>query len=138
MVSNTIESWKQYLTHEDYEYLFQYIENIKNGVLNDKMIILAGPARSGKSTLKNDIISYLGNELCGHCPLSGEFIYDETIKPLGFFCEIDMISRSKKNNQAIINFIKYKQSFIADTSDIEKVNSKLLEHSIVIMMTHIF
>ena len=52
MVSNTIESWKQYLTHEDYEYLFQYIENIKNGVLNDKMIILAGPARSGKSTLK--------------------------------------------------------------------------------------
>ena len=138
MVSNEINSWEQYLTNEDYMYLVQYIENIKNNISNDKMIILAGPSRSGKSTLKKHIISYLSDELCGHYPMSGDFIYYETIKPLGFFNGIDEISNSKKNNQAIINFIKYKQSFIADTNNIERVNKKLLEHSKIIIMAHIF
>jgi ABC-type phosphate/phosphonate transport system ATPase subunit len=133
-----MDNWEQYLTTEDYTYLSKYIENIKNGISNDKMIILVGVARTGKSTLKKNIASYLGDELCGHFPISCDFIYNETIKPLGFFCGIDLISRSKKNNQAIINFIKYKQSFIADTDDISRVNNKLLEHSRVIMMTHIF
>jgi len=138
MVSNDIISWEQYLTNEDYAYLIQYIENIKNGILNDKMIILAGPDRTGKSTLIKHINSYLSDDLCGYYPMSCDFIYCETIKPLVFFNGIDEISRSKKNNQAIINFIKYKQSFIADTDDISRVNNKLLEHSRVIMMTHIF
>jgi ABC-type phosphate/phosphonate transport system ATPase subunit len=138
MVSNDITSWEQYLTNEDYAYLAKYIENIKNGISNDKMIILAGPSRSGKSTLIKDIISYLSDDLCGYFPISCDFIYCESIKPLGFFNGIDEISRSKKKNQAIINFIKYKQSFIADTNNIERVNNKLIEHSKIIMMTHIF
>jgi ABC-type phosphate/phosphonate transport system ATPase subunit len=138
MVSSDITSWEQYLTNEDYVYLIQYIENIKNGILNDKMIILAGPGRSGKSTLIRDIMSYLTDDLCRCYPMSGDFIYYETIKPLGIFSGIDEISKSKKNNQAIINFIKYKQSFIADTTNIERVNNKLLEHSKIITMTHIF
>jgi len=138
MVSNGINNWEQYLTNEDYVYLVQYIENIKNGISNDKMIILAGPGRSGKSTIKKNIASYLGNEMCGEYHMSGDIIYDETIKPLGFFNGIDAIFKSKKNNQAIINFIKYKQSFISDTTNIERVNNKLLEHSKIIMMTHIF
>jgi len=138
MVSNEIKNWEQYLTYEDYVFLVQYIENIKNGISNDKIIILAGPGRSGKSTLKKNIISYLGDEMCGVYCMSGDLIYLETIKPLGFFCGIDEISTSKKNNRAIINFIKYKQSFIADTNNIERVNNKLLEHSKIIMMTHIF
>jgi ABC-type phosphate/phosphonate transport system ATPase subunit len=133
-----MDHWKQYLTSDDYDYLIQYIENIKGGVSNDKMIILFGPSRSGKTTLQKDIVSYLGNDLCSNCPMSGELIYHENIKPLGFFCGIDEIGRSKKNNQAIINFIRYKQSFIADTNHVEKVNSKLLEHSKIITMTHVF
>ena len=138
MESKEISSWEQYLTNEDYMYLFYYIENIKNNISNDKMIILAGPARSGKSTLKKNIISYLGEEMCGVYCMPGDIIYNKTIKPLGFFNGIDEISKSKKSNQAIINFIKYKQSFIADTNNIEGVNNKLLEHSKIIMMTHIF
>jgi ABC-type phosphate/phosphonate transport system ATPase subunit len=133
-----IASWQQYLTTEDYTYLTQFIENIKNGISNDKMIILAGPSRTGKSTLVEYISSYLGDELCGNCPMSGELIYYETIKNLVIFQGIDEISRSKKNNQAIINFIKYKQSFIAKTNHIERVNTELLQYSKVIMMTNVF
>ena len=140
MVTNDINKWKQYLTNEDYMYLVQYIENIKNGISNDKMIILVGPGRSGKSTLKNDIYSYLGDELCDIYDMScaGDIIYHENIKKLGFFCEFDETVNNKKKTQAIINFIKYKQSFITDTQNIEEVNKKILEYSKVITMTHIF
>ena len=38
----------------------------------------------------------------------------------------------------LLNYIKYKQSFIASTIHIEKVNNKLLEDSKIITMTHVF
>jgi predicted AAA+ superfamily ATPase len=117
MTTHYLDNWKQYLYVADYNYLIQYIENIKNNIPNDRMIILSGPGRSGKSTLQTDITKYLGN---------------------GFFCEIDEIYRSKKSNQAIVNFIKYKQSFIASTNHIEKIPVTLLEYSKIINMTHIF
>lgn len=120
------------------EGVIQYVENIKNKIQNDTMIILSGPGRTGKSTLEKDIKTYLGNENCGDFNMTCDFIYTETIKPLGFFCGIDTISLSNKTNQAIINFIKYKQSFIASTNYIENVNNKLLEHSKIINMTYIF
>ena len=138
MTTHYLESWKQYLTSSDYDYLIQFVENIKNKMPNDKMIILSGPGRTGKSTLQKDITTYLGIEDCGHCYMKCDFICRKTIQPLIFFCGIDEISRSKKSNQALINFIKYKQSFIASTIRIEKVNKALFEHSRIINMTHIF
>jgi hypothetical protein len=133
-----LDNWKQYLTNDDYNYLIQYIENIKNNISNDKMIILSGPSRTGKSTLKNDIQKYLGDEICGVFMMSGEIIYNENIKKLGFLNGIDEIRSSKKNNIAIINLIKYKQSLVSDTNNIERVNTKLLEFSKIINMDHIF
>ena len=138
MTSHYLEHWKQYLYVDEYNYLIQYVENIKNNIPNDKMIILSGPSRSGKSTLQKDITTYLGNENCGNFSMDCDFIYNETIKPLGFFCGIHQISRSKKSNQAIVNFIKYKQSFIASTIYIENVHDMLLEYSKIINMTHVF
>jgi tRNA uridine 5-carbamoylmethylation protein Kti12 len=138
MTVHYLDNWKQYLTDDDYNYLIQYIENIKNEISNDKMIILSGPARSGKSTLKRDIQTYLGDNICGTFMMSGDIIYSENINKLIFFCGIDEISSSKKNNRAIVNFIKYKQSFIADTNHIEKVNKNLFEFSKIIKMEHIF
>jgi len=138
MTAHYLDTWKQYLTEDDYSYLIQYVENVKNDISNDKMIILSGEGRTGKTRLKNDIQTYLGGEKCGDFMISGEIIYSENIKKLGLFCGIDDIYSSKKNNNAIINLIKYKQSFIADTIRIEKVKSKLLEHSRIIKMTHVF
>jgi adenylylsulfate kinase-like enzyme len=138
MVIHYLGNWKQYLTDNDYNYLIQYVENIKNNIPNEKMIILSGPGKTGKTTLKNDIQTYLGDELCAIYMMSGEMIYSENIKKLGFFCGIDEIHHSKKNNIAIINLIKYKQSFISETNNIERVNNKLLEFSKIIKMDHIF
>jgi ABC-type phosphate/phosphonate transport system ATPase subunit len=138
MALHHLDNWKQYLTNDDYNYLIQFVENIKNNISNDKLIILSGPSRTGKSTLKNDIKTYLGDEICGVFMMSGEIIYNENIKKLGFFCGIDEIGSSKKNNIAIINLIKYKQSLLAETNNIERVNNKLLEFSKIIKMEHIF
>jgi ABC-type phosphate/phosphonate transport system ATPase subunit len=140
MTLHHLNNWKQFLTNDDYNYLIQFVENIKNNIPNDKMIILYGPGRSGKTTLKNDIQQYLGDDNCGPMMvmMPGEIIYNENIKKLGLFCGIDEIGRSKKNNIAIINLIKYKQSLLADTNNIEKVNNKLLEFSKIIKMEHVF
>ena len=56
--------WSQYLQPEDYTYLIQFVENVKERLPNNKMIVLAGPGRTGKSTLQNEIKAYLGNDLC--------------------------------------------------------------------------
>jgi hypothetical protein len=138
MALHYLGNWKQYLTDDDYNYLIQYIENIKNNISNDKMIILSGPGKTGKTSLKRDIQTYLGDLNCGAFMMSGEIIYNENIKKLGFFCGIDEISNSKKNNIAIINLIKYKQSLIAETNHIERVNNNLLEFSKIIKMENIF
>jgi len=143
MTQHQLNSWSQYLKADDYDFLIKYVENVKNGTPNDKMIILAGPGRTGKTTLQNDIKRYLkllGQELWEHwsATSAGGIIYNENIRRLGFLTGIDEIYRSKKSNQAIVNFIKYKQSFIAAALCIEKVNKILLEHVRIIHMTHVF
>ena len=139
MPLHPLENWNQYLTPDDYNYLIQYIENIKNDILNDKMMILHGPARSGKTTLINDIQRYLGEENYHNFPMSGDIIYIENIKKLVIIPDIDIRNKNyKKHNIAILNLIKYKQSILTVSYEIEKVNKMLLEYSKVIYMNHIF
>jgi ABC-type uncharacterized transport system ATPase subunit len=140
MTQHELNSWSQYLTADDYDFLIKYVENVKNGIPNDKMIVLAGQARTGKTTLQNEIKSYLGEELWQQWPVrsAGDMIYDEKIRRVGFFTGIDEIYRSRKSNQAIVNFIKFKQSFIADTNNADKINDILSNHIRIIYMTHVF
>jgi ABC-type branched-subunit amino acid transport system ATPase component len=129
--------WSLYLKPAHYEYLVQYIENIKHGLPNDKMIILAGEPRTGKSTLMNDIAFYLGTELCGNFPMSCAF--NENNKKLGFLHGLDDSGVcTDKNIQTIVNFIKNKQSFIACVQDELNVSYDLTDHCYVIQMDHVF
>lgn len=137
---HALASWSQYLQPEDYNYLIQFVENVKERLPNNTMIVLAGPARTGKSTLQNEIRAYLGDDLCENWSVTApeKALYSEHIKLLGFFTGIDEISRSKKSNQAIINFIQYNQSFIADTNHPEKLHHLLNGYTRIINMTHVF
>lgn len=140
MSLNQLEKVEQYLTDDDYHYLIQYIENIKNDIPNDKMIILCEPGGCGKTTLINDIQSYLGKENYDHYPMSGDIIYIENIKKLVIIPYIDSTYNNnyKKNSNAIVNLIKYKQSIITVAYDITKVNKKLLEYSRIITPFYTF
>lgn len=145
MTNHSLHSWAQYLKQDDYDYLIQYIENVKNNIPNNKMIILSGKGRTGKSTLINDISHYLGDEFiknAGILSFVDDLIYCENIKQkLVCLCEIDELpTRNYLYNKvkAIINFIKYNQSIITMTIHIEKVNKNVLEYCRVITMEHVF
>uniref|UniRef100_A0A6C0I300 Uncharacterized protein n=1 Tax=viral metagenome TaxID=1070528 RepID=A0A6C0I300_9ZZZZ len=134
-----MHDWSQYLNPADYEYLNQYIENVKKGVPNDKMILLSGGPGTGKSTLMDDIAQYLGDKLCGDFSNSCDFIYNENIKKLGLFRSLEIGGdHSNRLTQAVINFIKYKQSFIAAVQDQDTLSYELLDHCFVIEMEHVF
>ena len=138
------EGWSQYLQQEDFDYLIQYIENIQNGIPNNEMIILFGIGSNGKTMLKNEIYTYLGEELCGYSGTVYELIYEENIKPFIILQEgaIHWTNRNNKTNKklinSLINFIRYGISFIDTSFCIDNVNDKILEHSKIIMMTQIF
>jgi hypothetical protein len=146
--STVFNHWEQYLSAEDFEYLIQYIDNINYGIPNDKMIILLGPGRNGKTTLMDEIESYLGDELCG-CEYYttsefSELIFQENIKPL-IMLDYMTICWTRKNYKRnlklanlIKNFTKYGISFITDVNRIDIINQKILKNSRIIEMTHIF
>ena len=149
MTEHYLYKWKQYLNNNeiDYEYLIKFVENVKNNIPNDKMIILVGIGANGKSTLIRDIKYYLGEDLCQHywCNHHAtEIIYEQNIKRLDTFCSsvsLEISNRKNalnKKNNALINLIKYKQSFIAETNEIDYSNTRLLEHAKIIKMTHCF
>jgi hypothetical protein len=147
MATDTLDAfqgWQQYLHQEDFEYLIQYIYNIKNGIPNDRMIILFGYGCNGKTTLMDEIESNLGDELCG-CEFDlSELIYQENIKPLILLRDglIDRTLGNYKRNRnlanSIKNFTNYGISFIIAANGIDIINQKILEHSRIIEMTHRF
>jgi predicted AAA+ superfamily ATPase len=140
MTAHELDNWRRYLSEDDYTYLIQYIENIKNDIPNDKMIILSGPSRTGKSTLMNDIQIYLGRDLWGYSYPSCEIINNKHIPRLVLFPEISPVTLGKytKDTRAIINLIKYKQSFLTATNFIDKINRTLSEYCRAINMEHVF
>ena len=141
--ANVFEGWFQYLKQEDFEYLIQYIENIQNGVPNHEMIILLGPPCTGKTTLMEDIQSYLTPEFCQSIDVH-ELIYEENIKPFVLLGQDYLLDThlnykySKNIVNSIINFIRFGISFITAANHLNRTNTKFLEHSRIIEMTHIF
>jgi Flp pilus assembly CpaF family ATPase len=141
---NAFQNWQQYLQQADFEYLIQYIENIKNGIPNHEMIILFGHGSNGKTTLINEINSHLGDELSGHEWDVDELLYHENIKPLIFLYEgvLDHTNHNYKRNlnlaHSLKHLIKLGISFIVAVNRIDFINTRILEHSRIIEMTHIF
>jgi len=151
---HTLHAWSQYLSRNDYNYMIQYIENVKNNIPNNEMIILSGESGTGKSALLRDIRNYLGDGLFGYIPsyvpsydqssYAGECFYykDNCIyvnaPRLVSICEVTDVSLIKKSASFFINLIKCNQSIIAPTNYIEKVDKHFLKYCKVITMTHVF
>lgn len=136
-MTTLFDKWKPYLSGADVSYLITFVDNLKNNVPNDRMIILSGKnGRNGKTTLINEIIQYSGENNCHNCDLNGSS-FSLPIKPLVVITG-GIESYHKKQVPLLKNIITYKQSIIADTNKIEKVNPSLFEVSKVINMFHQF
>jgi ABC-type dipeptide/oligopeptide/nickel transport system ATPase component len=151
--------WKKYLSVEDYNYLTQFVDNIRNDVRNDKMIILCGSSGRGKTTLQNDIYKYLlkdtwedsherqillENEklLSPREPFNPKSSYPsfEIRKKFMFYFLKGNNFFPRKDNKMLKILIKnsFFKSRISVTDDIEKVNKELLDISRIIKMEHVF
>jgi len=56
-ITPDIERWSNILSPDDYETVVRFVNDSHNGVVWDKMLILSGGHRTGKSTLINAIIA---------------------------------------------------------------------------------
>jgi ABC-type proline/glycine betaine transport system ATPase subunit len=136
MTTAPLGRWERYLTAEDYRYLMQFVQNVKLGFTNDKMLILYGTGRNGKTTLIKEICEYLGEENCGDLPEN--ILGYEKIPKLGIYRDFTGMDVSKQNINIIVNLIKYKQSLIGETFDLEGIHPRIFELSRVINMEHVF
>jgi len=143
MTTAPLGRWEKYLTAEDYRYLMQFVQNVKLGFPNDKMLILYGTGRNGKTTLIKEICEYLGEENCGDLPEN--ILGYEKIPKLGIYQDFTEIYEDctgmdvgKRNINIIVNLIKYKQSLIGETCNLVEVQPRILEHSRIIKMEHVF
>ena len=131
-----LDNWKPYLNEEDFEYLINYVENSKNNLPNNKILILLGNGgANGKSTLITEIENYLGNENFRRCDTYGSAFLEPIVKLI----HISAIDEYKKKYiQQLKNVIQYGQSIIAETNDIKKIHKNLLDCVRIIKMEHKF
>lgn len=136
MTTAPLGRWERYLTADDYRYMMQFVQNVKLGFPNDKMLILYGTGRNGKTTLIKEICEYLGEENCGDLPEN--ILGYENIPKLCICQSLEEIAGNKRRIYVVVNLIKYKQSLVAETCHIGDVDRIILEHSRVIKMEHVF
>ena len=134
-MTHILNNWKPYLIQEDFEYLINYVENCKNNLPNNKLLILLGSGGNGKSTLIKEISNYIGNENFRKCDTNGSAFLEPIVK-LIHITAID--EYTNKYIQQLKNVIQYGQSIIAETNNNENINTKLLDCVRVIKMEHKF
>jgi len=75
-MSHPLESWKLFLSVEDYLVLIHFVENIKHNIVNDQMILLYGTGPKGKTDLIRDITQYIGEDTCSPIYNMWSTVYD--------------------------------------------------------------
>ena len=151
--------WKKYLSVEDYNYLTQFVDNIRNGVRNDKMMILCGPSETGKTTLQNDMYNYVVKSAWTDSSELQILLENEKLRPSPkpfkpkssypsfeirkkfscyFFKGNNFFPRKDDKMLKILIKNSFFKSKITETDDIEKVNKELLDISRIIKMEHVF
>lgn len=76
-MSHMLDYWMDYLSESDYKYLIEFVDNIKNDIPNNKMILLFGNENTGKTTLIRDIEHYLGNYMCSKIYTFWDTVYEK-------------------------------------------------------------
>ena len=131
-----LANWAQYVSPDDYAYLIYYIENARNNVPNNKMVILLGPGATGKSKLMDDITDYIGYADCQYRDKDLSF---KPIVKMALSYNIAANYTSKRYIQNLKNIIQYGQSIITCVNSLEWLNTSIvINHSLIINMNHVF
>tara|TARA_A100001011_G_C14067105_1_gene738629 strand:+ start:189 stop:578 length:390 start_codon:yes stop_codon:yes gene_type:complete len=55
--------WEKYLNDDDFKYLMDFVNNIENGNKNDKILLLCGSGRNGKSFMMEQMKNHFANNI---------------------------------------------------------------------------
>ena len=127
-MDNPIIKFKNFMQNDYYNYLYEYVENIKNNIKNEKIIIIIGTGRSSITSIIDDIEKYIGENYCirdifENC--NGNF--NGNSKLLILDLEIN-----NKNIDILNNLINNNISIIGTSHNVNEINESLNEISKII------
>ena len=125
-----------YLTEDQQDHILNFINNAKNGIKNDKMIILICSGKNGKTSLMNEIKREL-DSYCDNFTLRN-LINNPTRKMI--ILDNDNLFRMRVSEQEILYYLicDRKENIIATTNSLKSIPDYILDHSLVIHMKHTF
>ncbi len=125
-----------YLTEDQQDHILDFVNNAKNGIKNDKMIILLGSGKNGKTSLVEEIKREL-DSYCENFKLSN-LINNPNRKMI--ILDNDNLFRMRVSEQEILYYLicDRKENIIATANSLKSIPCCILEHSLVIHMKHAF
>ena len=123
-MDNPITKFKNYMQNDYYNYLYEYVENIKNNIKNEKIIIIVGTGRSSITTIINDIVKYIGEDYCSRNIFENSNNHNKLL--------ILDLEINNKNIITLKNLINNNISIIGTSYNITEINESLNEISKII------
>ena len=123
-MDNPIIKFKNYIQNDYYNYLYEYIENIKNNIKNEKIIIIVGTGRSSITSIINDIEKYIGEKyyirnILENCNSNTKLLILD-------------LAITNKNIDILNNLINNNISIIGTSYNVTEINESLNEISKII------
>lgn len=123
-MDNPIIKFKNYMQNDYYNYLYEYVENIKNNIKNEKIIIIVGTGRSSITTIIDDIEKYIGKKYC--CKnIFEKYNTDNKLLILD-------LAITNKNIDILNNLIDNNISIIGTSYNVNEINESLNKISKII------
>jgi len=125
-----------YLTEDQQDHILDFVNNAKNGMKNDKMIILLGSGKNGKTSLVEEIKREL-DSYCENLKLSN-LINNPTRKMI--ILDNDNLFRMRVSERELLQYFIFdgKENIIATADSLKSISVDILDHSLVIQMEHVF
>lgn len=127
-MQHELHKWKKYMSNDDYIYFIKYIDNAKNKIPNDRLLIFFGN-EIGKKLIIREISNYVGNANFMLSDTYGCGFFRPTVK-IVHIPGID--NYQPKYIQQLVNIIQYGQSIIGETFNVKNIDSFILENSKII------
>ena len=135
----TININDYYLTEEDQDHILNFMNNAKYGIQNDKMILLLGSGKNGKTSLLNEIKRELQSTefYCERLNLD-----DFTNKPdrKMIILDDDCLFHMRAADNELLKYLlcEKKENIIASTTSLKSIDPSIINSSLVIRMEHAF
>jgi len=134
-MENFLDQWKPYMEASDFQKLYTYLERTNNNLPNDTILLIIGPARTGKTTLLKQIVEFIGES-----NIMNMFDFKLSSRlPKLFLIDEQCKGKNKRLNQMVQNLISFKQSVIYTGLYWKGVfNDDVNNNVCIIHMKHVF